>query len=90
MHHVALQQAETARARFMVQISVYDPLMLVWLDEIAATQSGSMDTACEVLIASSLSEVESAINYRPPSIIGRARALTLAATNKLVIAKIGG
>ena len=34
MHHVALQQAETVRARFMVQISVYDPLMLVWLDEI--------------------------------------------------------
>ena len=31
--------------------------------------------------------IESAINYRPPSIIGRARALTLAATNKLIIAK---
>ena len=31
--------------------------------------------------------LESAINYRPPSIIGRARALTLAATNKLIIAK---
>ena len=32
-------------------------------------------------------DVESAINYRPPSIIGRAHALTLVATNKLIIAK---
>ena len=30
------------------------------------------------------SKVESAINYRPSSIIGRARALTLAATIKLI------
>ena len=33
MHHVALQQSETSRARFMAEISVYDPSMLVWLDE---------------------------------------------------------
>ena len=29
--------------------------------------------------------VESAIDYQPPSIIGRARALRLAAANKLII-----
>ena len=33
MHHVALQQSDAARAKFMAEISVYDPSMLVWLDE---------------------------------------------------------
>ena len=33
MHHVALQQSNVARAKFMVEISMYDPPMLVWLDE---------------------------------------------------------
>ena len=33
MHHVALQRSEISRARFMADISMYDPLMLVWLDE---------------------------------------------------------
>ena len=49
---------------------------------------GSAATADEHRVSSSCSDkLESAINYRPPSIIGRARALTLAATNKLIIAK---
>ena len=33
MHHVALQRSEISRARFMADISMYDPSMLVWLDE---------------------------------------------------------
>ena len=33
MHHIALQQSDAAKARFMAEISVYDPSMLVWLDE---------------------------------------------------------
>ena len=33
MHRVALQRSDALRARFMAEISVYDPSMLVWLDE---------------------------------------------------------
>ena len=33
MHQVALQQSDASRARFMAEISVYDPSMLVFLDE---------------------------------------------------------
>ena len=33
MHQVALQQSDAARAKFMAEISIYDPSMLVWLDE---------------------------------------------------------
>ena len=33
MHHVALQQSEVCRGRFMAEVSMYDPSMLIWLDE---------------------------------------------------------
>ena len=33
MHHVALQQSEVCRGRFMAEISMYDPSMLLWLDD---------------------------------------------------------
>lgn len=33
MHHVALQRSDAARAQFMSEVSIYDPCMLVWLDE---------------------------------------------------------
>ena len=33
MHRVALQRSDALRARFMAEVSVYDPRMLVWLDE---------------------------------------------------------
>lgn len=33
MCHVASQRSDTLRAQFMAQVSVYDPSMLVWLDE---------------------------------------------------------
>ena len=33
MHHVAIQRSDELRARFMAEVSVYDPMMLVWLDE---------------------------------------------------------
>ena len=33
MHRVALQRSDAARAQFMSEVSVYDPHMLVWLDE---------------------------------------------------------
>ena len=33
MHHVALQRSDTIRAKFMANISKYDPSMFVWLDE---------------------------------------------------------
>ena len=33
MHRVALQRSDAARAEFMSAVSVYDPNMLVWLDE---------------------------------------------------------
>ena len=33
MHHVAIQRSDMLRAKFMGEISIYDPSMLVWLDE---------------------------------------------------------
>ena len=33
MHHVAIQRSDAMRAKFMAEISVYDPSMLIWLDE---------------------------------------------------------
>lgn len=33
IHHIALQQSELQRAEFMAMISVYDPAMLIWVDE---------------------------------------------------------
>ena len=33
MRHVALQQSDELRARFMAEVSVYDPSMLIWIDE---------------------------------------------------------
>ena len=50
MHHVALQQSEVCRGRFMAEVSIYDPSMLIWLDEtglavMAAILSINMDIA---------------------------------------------
>ena len=33
MHQIALQQSNVLRAKFMADISIYDPSMLIWLDE---------------------------------------------------------
>ena len=33
MHHVAIQRSDELRAKFMAEISVYDPSMLIWLDK---------------------------------------------------------
>ena len=33
IHHVATQQSEALRAKFMAEISLYDPSMLIWIDE---------------------------------------------------------
>ena len=33
MHRVATQRSDELRARFMADVSIYDPSMLVWLDE---------------------------------------------------------
>lgn len=33
MHHVALQRSDSLRAKFMADVSIYDPDMLVWVDE---------------------------------------------------------
>ena len=33
MHHVVIQQSEVCRGRFIAEISMYDPSMLIWLDE---------------------------------------------------------
>ena len=33
MRHVALQQSESMRAKFMAEISIYDPAMFIWIDE---------------------------------------------------------
>ena len=33
MHHVAIQRSDQLRAKFMAEVSLYDPSMLLWLDE---------------------------------------------------------
>ena len=33
IHHIAIQQSELLRAEYMATISVYDPNMIVWIDE---------------------------------------------------------
>ena len=33
IRHVALQRSEVVRAKFMAKVSVYDPSMLIWIDE---------------------------------------------------------
>ena len=33
IRHVALQRSDVLRAKFMAEVSVYDPNMLIWLDE---------------------------------------------------------
>ena len=37
IHHIALQRSDLLRAEFMATISVYDPVMLIWLDESGCT-----------------------------------------------------
>ena len=32
IRHVAIQQSDTMRAKFMAEVSMYDPAMLVWID----------------------------------------------------------
>ena len=38
MHHVAIQRSDMLRAKFMAEISAYDPSMLIWLDETGCDQ----------------------------------------------------
>ena len=33
IRHVALQRSDELRARFMADISIYDPAMIIWIDE---------------------------------------------------------
>lgn len=33
IQRVALQRSDTKRAKFMAEVSMYDPLMLLWIDE---------------------------------------------------------
>lgn len=33
IQHILVQHSEELRAKFMAEISVYDPSMLVWIDE---------------------------------------------------------
>ena len=42
LQHIALQQDEEQRARFMAEISVYDPSMLLWIDVSGCDRRHSM------------------------------------------------
>ena len=42
IQHIALQQSDELRARFMAEISLYDPAMLVWIDESGCDRRDSM------------------------------------------------
>ena len=38
MQRIALQRSEEMRAKFMAEVSVYDPYMLLWIDESGCDQ----------------------------------------------------
>lgn len=42
LQHIALQRDEEQRARFMAEVSVYDPSMLLWIDESGCDRRNSM------------------------------------------------
>ena len=42
MRHVALQQSDTLRAKFMAEVSLYEPGMLIWLDESGSDRRNSI------------------------------------------------
>lgn len=42
MRHIALQQSDSDRARFMAEVSLYEPGMLVWLDESGCDRRNSI------------------------------------------------
>ena len=42
LQHIALQRDEEQRARFMAEVSVYDPSMLLWIDESGCDRCHSM------------------------------------------------
>ena len=44
--HVALQQSEVARAKFMAKVSVYNPSMLIWIDESGRDRRNSTRKYC--------------------------------------------
>ena len=48
MYHVAIQRSDAMRAKFMAEISVYDTLMLIWLDAIVETPYVHMVTVLVV------------------------------------------
>ena len=42
IRYVALQQSEAMRAKFMAEVSLYDPSMLVWIDESGCNRRNSI------------------------------------------------
>ena len=42
IRQIALQQSEVLRAQFMAMVSMYDPRMLIWLDESGCDRRHSM------------------------------------------------
>ena len=42
MQSIALQQSETKWIQFMSEISIYDPDMLIWIDETGSTRRNSI------------------------------------------------
>ena len=42
IHHIALQRSESKRADFSAEIDMFDPSMLVWLDETGCDQRNAL------------------------------------------------
>ena len=42
MRRIALQRSDVKRARFMAQVSAYDPSMLIWIDETGCDQRNTL------------------------------------------------
>ena len=50
LQHIALQRDEEQRARFMAEVSVYDPSILLWIDESGCDRRHSTRKRCAYAI----------------------------------------
>ena len=50
MHHVAIQQSDAMRARFMAEVSMYNPALLVWIDVVVIGET-AWGRQCEGLLS---------------------------------------
>lgn len=70
MQSVAIQRSDTLRAHFMADVSIYNPMMFVWLDKTGCDRRNTlanMDTACPAFLSAIIAywfEVNDILQYQ--------------------------